>query len=106
MGSDAPEDSASAQREWIEPIAKSLIERGFGTPLCLALELFRPFSFLASQALLAVEPLMGERLGRASRQWQHLFEDRRALDALLARLEGAQQSTAVAEEDPCKPSSR
>jgi hypothetical protein len=106
MRNVAPEDSVSTQSDWIEPLAEDLLQRGFGSSLYLALELFRPFSFLASQVLLAAEPLLGDRLGGASRQWQRLLEDRRALDLLLARLESAQQRTAVPEEDPCRPSSR
>jgi hypothetical protein len=106
MRNAAPDKGAPSQTDWVEQIAMDLIGKGFETPSCLVLELFRPFSFLASQILLAVEPLLGNRLGRQSRQWQRLLEDRQALDALLARLEGARRQSVAAEEDLCKPSSR
>ena len=81
----APDDLASLDR-----IASAIVRRGLAAPALLFLETLTPLSFLGSQALHAVQPLLdlaggvqeGERLAA-------LLERREVVALLQSRIEAA-----------------
>lgn len=72
----------------IDRLARWIARRGLVTPGVFLLEINKPFSFLGSQALWMLQPLMGPLVGRESiAAYAQLLEDPTAIDRLLARLE-------------------
>lgn len=106
LGRENAWEGEKGGKELIDVLALSVAQRSMTTPAILFLELLKPFSFLGSQALLLVEPLLGPSAGRATRRWASLLEDCRNVDRLLEALEDQRRATQVKEEDPCSPSSR
>jgi hypothetical protein len=74
--------------ESLERFAEEVVRRGMETPAILLLETIRPLSFLSSQVVLAMSPLMSlvadsntlDELAKA-------LEDRRTVQRLIARIE-------------------
>jgi hypothetical protein len=72
----------------IERMARTVVDRRLETPVLFLLEMNRPLSFLASQALLFAEPLAGAFFGFGGiRAWQGILEDRKSVDRLIRRIE-------------------
>lgn len=72
----------------LDAAAAAVVERRLEVPAVLFLEMNRPLSFVASQALIVFAPLLGplfgpERLERLTA----LLEDRENVDRLLDRIE-------------------
>jgi hypothetical protein len=97
-------ESEKGDNELIGALAASVARRRMTTPAILFLELLKPFSFLGSQALLLVEPLLGSPMGRATRRWASLFEDCDNVDRLLGALEEQRRAARPKEEGRCSPS--
>jgi len=72
----------------IDRLAEQITRRGLTVPAVLLLDLFRPFSFIASQGLLLCQPLSGwMNLEQQVADYAGLLADRSNLDYLVARLE-------------------
>jgi len=72
----------------LEKMAQTVVDRRLETPVLFLLEMNRPFSFFAGQALLFAEPLAGAFFGfRRIRAWQQLFENRKNVDRLIELIE-------------------
>jgi len=72
----------------IDRLVEQITRRGLTVPAVLLLDLFRPFSFIASQGLLLCQPL--STWMNAEQQiadYAGLLADRSNLDHLVARLE-------------------
>ena len=70
----------------IDALASSIVRRGLTTPAILLFELFKPFSFLGSQALLFIEPLFEPFMRGTPRRYAELLEDRHNIEHLLEKL--------------------
>lgn len=93
--------SSDALADWGEPMpheerdrllsaaAAAVASRGLQTPAVFALEMHRPFGFLASQGALLFGPLFGPLVGidRVHR-FARLLAEPGAIDDLIARIEG------------------
>ncbi len=75
-----------SEREVMEGLVDVVVRHKLITPTILLLELLRPFSFLGSQCLLLLQPLLGP-LSRETGGYASLLEDRAKVDKLLERLE-------------------
>jgi hypothetical protein len=72
----------------LERVSQEVIRRRLEVPAVLALELHRPLTFLGSQALVLLTPLLGPAFGLANLQkLAALLEDRSNLDRLILRIE-------------------
>jgi len=82
-------DMATVKRdELIEALAQRLETWGLASPAAFFLEANKPFSFIGSQALLFLQPIIGLLVGeRSMREYALLLEERDNIDRLLARLE-------------------
>lgn len=72
----------------LDAAAEAVVRRGLQTPALFALEMHRPFGFVASQGLIVLGPLLGplvgiERLQNAAR----LLREPGAFDAIITRIE-------------------
>lgn len=70
----------------VEGLIDVVVKHELSTPAIVFLELLRPFSFLGSQLLLLLQPLLGT-LSWETRHYAHLLEDRQKMDRVLERLE-------------------
>jgi hypothetical protein len=72
----------------IDRLAERITRRGLAMPAVLLLDLFKPFSFIASQGLLLCQPLSGwMNMEQQVADYASLLADRSSLDYLVARLE-------------------
>jgi hypothetical protein len=72
----------------IDRVADWIARQGLVTPAVFLLEVNKPFSFLGSQALWMLQPLLGPAMGHDRvAAWARLLEDRTAVERLLERLE-------------------
>ena len=76
----------------LDALASSVVRRRLTTPAILLLELFKPVSFLGSQALLLLEPLFGPFGGDSGRRYATLLEDRHNIERLLEKLENQRRT--------------
>jgi len=92
----------------LQTIASSIGQRGLVTPAVVLLEMVKPVSFLCSQALLLVDPVLSPLTGGVGRRCSWLLEDRRRIDGLLEALTGPRLSTLASDrkEEACTPSLR
>ena len=72
----------------VDRVAEAVVRRGLQTPAVFALEIHRPVSFVASQGLIVLGPLLGpllglERMQNASR----LLREPDGIEALIRRIE-------------------
>lgn len=80
--------TAWRQEELIDRLADWITRQGLVTPATFFLETNKPFSFLGSQALWMLQPLLGPLVGHEQiGAYARLLEDRTSVDRLLARLE-------------------
>jgi len=72
----------------IDAMARKVVGKRMEMMTVFLLEAHRPFSFMASQALLVAGPFLGAFLGfgRVNR-WSHVLEDRANVERLLQRIE-------------------
>jgi hypothetical protein len=81
--------SAARRDELIEALAQRIESLGLATPAVLMLEAHKPLSFLGSQAILLMQPLLSLVFDpAASGQYASLLEDRTNVERLIQRLEG------------------
>jgi hypothetical protein len=86
LGSHETPESGAIEDETVEILADAVVARGLVTPAILVLELLKPFSFIGSQFLLLLQPVLGpwsQKTGRYAR----LLEDRESVERLLQRLD-------------------
>jgi uncharacterized membrane protein len=73
---------------WIQRMAEEVARRRLEVPAVLLLEMHRPLTFLASQALVVSTPFLGALVGPDNvLKLSKLMEDRANLDRLLERIE-------------------
>ena len=72
--------------ETVEDLADAVVARGLVTPAILVLELIKPISFLGSQFLLLLQPLLGP-WSQETECYARLLEDRESVGRLLRRLD-------------------
>ena len=82
----ATSESLQSERETVERLADAVVGQGLVTPAILVLELLKPFSFLGSQFLLLLQPLLGP-LSQEAGRYAALLENRENVDRLLQRLD-------------------
>jgi hypothetical protein len=74
----------------LDEAAAMVARRRLEVPAALFLEMYRPLTFVASQALIVFTPLLGPLFGpERLMQLAQLLEDRGNVDRLLERLETA-----------------
>lgn len=78
----------------IDGLADWIAHHRLVTPALFLLEVNKPFSFLGSQALWMLQPLLGPAMGydRVA-VWARLLEDRASVDRLLERLASRRSSS-------------
>lgn len=80
--------TADRRGQLTEELAQALHRRGLGTPAIALLEAHKPLSFVASQALLALSPLIAVVAGRFPiEDYAGLLEDSSNVDRVISRLE-------------------
>jgi hypothetical protein len=90
---EAPDDVDDAERQaeidaLLERVARELAERRLATPAMFLLEATLPLSFVASQALIVIEPIVQSILDlKDYERFQQLMEDREKVRTLIDRLE-------------------
>lgn len=72
------------RRKWLENLAAWVFGRGLSAPAIVLLEIIKPLSFVSSQLLLILDPL----IGKVGRQYAWLLEDRQNIEQLQKMLEG------------------
>jgi hypothetical protein len=76
------------QGQLLDRLAERIARRGLAGPAVLLLDLFKPFSFVASQALFLCQPLSGwMNIEQQVADYAGLLADRSNVDYLVARLE-------------------
>lgn len=86
-----PEPETDGPPRVLERVARELIRRRMTAPAIFALESTRPLSFVASQALTVLGPLVQALLPLPRYQeFCEALEDRRNIDWLITRLEQAE----------------
>lgn len=92
---DSPDAAAARRDEIIERVARRIEALGMTTPAILMLEAHKPLSFLGSQALLVLQPVLGLALdAQTSSAYAEFLEDRRNVELLIRRLERGENSRA------------
>ena len=72
----------------IEDIARHIVRRRLETPAILLLEMHKPVSFIASQALVVGTPFLGPLLGvDRLAHYGSILRDRANLDRLIQRID-------------------
>jgi len=91
--------SAERREERIEQLAQWLNRWRLGIPGIALLEAHKPLSFVASQTLLAAEPLVTMLFGRVSiREYAALLEDADNVERVIQRLEALEEDGSGAEQ--------
>lgn len=84
--------SGARRDQLIDDLAHRLDSWSLTTPAIAFLEVHKPLSFVASQSLLALQPLLGFFLGDVSLgEYATLLEEPRSLERVISRLEELQQ---------------
>ena len=72
----------------LDGVAEAVVRRGLETPALFALEMHRPFGFLASQGLIVFAPLLAPLIGLDRMQSAaRLLREPDAVEALIGRIE-------------------
>jgi len=98
-------DLSSEERDrWIERTAEEVVRRRLEAPVALFLEMHRPLSFLGSQALIVLTPLLGVFVGVENvLKLSRVLEDPRNVERLVNRIEelsALRQEAASQEQAP------
>ncbi len=82
----------------LDAAASAVARRGLQTPVVFALEMHRPFGFLAGQALMVFAPFIGPLLGPEKLQTlSRLLQTPGAVEGLITRLDAAPAATKPAQ---------
>lgn len=74
--------------ELLERIAQEIVERNLTAPAVFVLEVARPFTFIGSQGMVFLEPIIQSIFNWRNYTYvRKLLEDRKNLDELLLRIE-------------------
>jgi len=74
--------------ELLERIAQEVVERNLTAPAVFVLEVARPFTFIGSQSMVFLEPIIQSIFNWRNYTYvRKLLEDRKNLDELLLRIE-------------------
>jgi len=74
--------------ELLERIAQEVVERSLTAPAVFVLEVARPFTFIGSQSMVFLEPIIQSIFNWRNYTYvRKLLEDRKNLDELLLRIE-------------------
>jgi len=80
--------SADRRDQLTEELAQALHQRRLGAPALALLEVHKPLSFLASQALLVLSPLLTMFVGQVDiGEYAGLLESSANVDGVISRLE-------------------
>jgi len=80
----------------LDAAAHAVARRSLQTPVLFALEMHRPFGFLAGQTLMVFAPLVGPLLGPERLQTlSRLLQTPGAVDGLIARIEATDARDAL-----------
>ncbi len=91
--------SADRRDQLIEQLAQRLNDWRLGTPAIALLEAHKPLSFVASQTLLATEPLLTMLVGRVQiEEYAVLLEDASNVERVIHRLEELQEQGSGADQ--------
>ena len=85
----SPDEISDEERDRIiERVAEIVVRRGFTTPALLFIELAKPINFIASQFLVALDPLVSSVLTSGDyRRFSILMEDDENVERLLQAIE-------------------
>jgi hypothetical protein len=77
---------------WLDKIAKGVVGRGMETPAILFLEMHKPLSYIASQGVVVMSPLVAPFVGFENvRLAVKLMEKRENVELLIRRIEDLSQ---------------
>ena len=72
----------------IDELARKVVDRRLEMPAILFLEMHKPVTFVASQSILVVSPLLAPLFGRESIEgYSHLFSTQENVELLIRRIE-------------------
>lgn len=81
-------------KQIVDKLARFIVDRGWGIPLSICLEIFRPLSFVGSQMMLLAEPLFHiPGTDSPIRRYACLLEDRRNVALLIERIDHYNQGS-------------
>lgn len=85
----SPDEISEDERDRIiEAVAREIVRRGFTTPALLFIELSKPINFIASQLLMALDPLVSSILTSSDyRKFSLLMENDENIERLLQAIE-------------------
>lgn len=92
--SDEDAGAVRGHAEFLDRLAESICERGFGTVAMFLLESVRPLNFLGSQVLYALGPIASVFVD--SRKWEgfaEALEDRSTIDRLIRTIEAREAAS-------------
>jgi hypothetical protein len=79
---------SDAQRAAVDKVARLVVRFGFAVPAIFLLESLHPLTFVGSQGMLVLSPMVGSLVPAADwDELQKLFEDRRGLEVVIRRIE-------------------
>jgi hypothetical protein len=97
---DGDEPDADEHQRIIEKTARALVDRRLGTPALFVLESMRPLSFVASQGLLFLQPIVESVLTIPEyRAFQRMLEDRKNIDRLVEQIEAFEDERLKAQDE-------
>ena len=83
-----PEEPSEQERRIIEKTARRLVDMRMAAPAIFVLESMKPLSFVASQGLLFLQPIVESILTVPEYQaFQRMLENRENVERLLQRIE-------------------
>ncbi|KPJ51755.1 hypothetical protein AMJ39_09355 [candidate division TA06 bacterium DG_24] len=83
------EVSPERRDELLDKLARMIVERGLVTPAIFLLESMKPLSFIGSQVLVFLEPMVKSVFTvKEYDEYTRLLEDRSNVERLLQRIEG------------------
>ena len=83
-----PDEPSDDERRIIEKTARLIVERRLAAPALFLLESMRPLSFVASQGLLFLQPIVEHILTVPEYQsFQRMLERRENIDRLVEQIE-------------------
>lgn len=85
----------------IDSIAAKIVARRLETPAVLFLEMHKPLSFVASQAVVVAIPMLGPLLGaQEMANFGKILRDRENIDKLIDRIESMALEKDEIEQEP------
>jgi hypothetical protein len=88
----------------VHDLASAIVGKKFVAPAVILLELIKPLSFVFSQSLLAIAPVLGVWASDTCSRYAAFLEDRRNIERLQHALANGASMPSETKENECQPS--